>query len=223
MLHLSCVTPPGPTPTPPGFPPTPPAPAAAALPDPVAGVNFNVVPISGTVLVNGVVLPSGQQIPFGAVIDATNGIVSITTIGPDGKPQTAYFYGGEFQLTLAADGVTTLVMSGGDFTVCPVQKIAKPTKNRQVADEAQGRRPCSRRRSPASKKVVRALWGTGKGSFRTTGRYSSATVRGTLWYHADRCDGTYTQVNEGSVTVLDTPRKQTLIVRAGHSVLVRPK
>ena len=72
-------------------------------------------------------------------------------------------------------------------------------------------------------KVVRALWGTGKGSFRTKGRYSSATVRGTLWYHADRCDGTYTQVNEGVVTVLDVARKKTLIVRAGHSVLVRPK
>ena len=59
-------------------------------------MNFNVVPISGTVLVNGVVLPTGQQIPFGAEIDATNGIVSITTIGPDGKPQTAFFYGGVF-------------------------------------------------------------------------------------------------------------------------------
>ena len=48
-------------------------------------------------------------------------------------------------------------------------------------------------------------------------------MRGTLWYHADRCDGTYTQVNEGVVTVLDFVRKKTLIVRAGHSVLVRPK
>jgi hypothetical protein len=70
---------------------------------------------------------------------------------------------------------------------------------------------------------VRQVWGTGKGSFRTKGRYSSATVRGTLWYHADRCDGTYTQVYEGSVTVLDAARKKVLVVRAGHSVLVRPK
>ena len=48
-------------------------------------------------------------------------------------------------------------------------------------------------------------------------------MRGTLWYHADRCDGTYTKVNEGVVTVLDIARKKVLIVRAGHSVLVRPK
>ena len=118
MLHLACAVP-----TPPRLPadddlpaapPTPPT----TLPDPVAGVNFNVVPISGTVLVNGAVLPTGQQIPFGADIDATNGIVSITTIGPDGKPQTAFFYGGEFVLTLDPDGVTTLVLKGGDFSVC---------------------------------------------------------------------------------------------------------
>jgi hypothetical protein len=74
-----------------------------------------------------------------------------------------------------------------------------------------------------NKKVVRALWGTGKGSFRTKGRYSSATVRGTLWYHADRCDGTFTKVNEGSVTVRDLARNRVLIVRAGRSVLVRPR
>jgi hypothetical protein len=75
----------------------------------------------------------------------------------------------------------------------------------------------------ASKTVVRSLWGTGKGKFRTRGRYAAATVRGTLWYQADRCDGTYTQVEEGVVTVLDTVRNKTLIVRVGHSVLVRPK
>jgi hypothetical protein len=172
--------------------------------------------------VNGVVLPSGQQIPFGAIIDATNGIVSITTIGPDGRPQTAYFFGGEFQLTLAADGITTLVLRGGDFTVCPVQKVAKPSKTRKSQTKRKVQALAATTK-PGSKKVVRALWGTGKGSFRTAGRYSSATVRGTLWYHADRCDGTYTQVNEGSVTVFDTPRRRSLIVRAGHSVLVRPR
>ena len=25
------------------------------------------------------------------------------------------------------------------------------------------------------------LWGSGKGKFRTTGKYSAATVRGTIW------------------------------------------
>jgi hypothetical protein len=213
--------------TPPTFPPvTPPA----GLPDPVAGVNFNVVPISGTVLVNGAVLPSGQQIPFGADIDATNGIVSITTIGPDGKPQTAFFYAGEFVLKLDPDGVTLLQMKGGDFSVCPVivvkKKVKAKTKTKTTTKTTKNKRRTQAvlaAKPAGSKRVIRQLWGTGKGRFRTGGRYSSATVRGTLWYVADRCDGTYTQVNQGIVDVLDLVRKKTLIVRAGHSVLVRPK
>ncbi len=230
VLHLSCATAPAPgpaplgtpVPTPPGFPP--PSPPPATLPDPVAGVNFNVVPISGTVLVNGVVLPAGRQIPFGAIIDATNGIVSITTIGPTGAVQTAFFFGGVFQLLLAPDGVTNLVLYGGDFTVCPTAKVTKKaTVKTTISRQVQGIQALHAKAKATSTTVVRALWGTGKGSFRTTGRFSSATVRGTLWYHADRCDGTYTQVTEGSVTVLDLPRKKVLIVKTGHSVLVRPK
>jgi hypothetical protein len=227
VLHLACTVP-----TPPGFPPTttptaptnPPTPPTT-LPDPVAGVNFNVIPISGTVLVDGAVLPSGQQIPFGADIDATNGIVSITTIGPDGKPQTAFFYGGEFVLTLDPDGVTSLVLKGGNFTVCSGVSARKvKVKGKKDTHASKKRKTQSAAVAMAtSKTVIRALWSTGKGHFRTKGRYSSATVRGTLWYHADRCDGTYTQVNQGVVTVLDFVRNKTLTVRAGHSVLVRPK
>ena len=215
---------------PPGFPPTNPPPSG--LPDPVAGVNFNVVPISGTVLVNGVLLPDAKQIPFGAIIDATNGIVSITTIGPNGLPQTAFFYGGVFQLLQAPGGITNLLLVGGDFSVCPVvtAKAKAKAKRRPRRSRRPGRGQCkavlaAQAKAPPknSKKVVRAVWGSGKGSFRTTGRFSSATVRGTLWYTADRCDGTYTKVNVGSVTVLDFPRKKVQIVKAPSSVLVRPK
>ena len=143
-----CPGPPAPTPTPTADAAELPARAATpptTLPDPIADVNFNVVPIAGTVLVNGQVLPNGQQIPFGADIDATNGIVSITTIGPDGKPQTAFFYGGEFILTLDPDGVTTLVLKGGDFSVCGTAtttktkvKGTKKRKTRRVAASAEG-------------------------------------------------------------------------------------
>ena len=149
VLHLACPGPPAPTPTPtptpPSFPPAPPTPPTT-LPDPIADVNFNVVPIAGTVLVNGQVLPNGQQIPFGADIDATNGIVSITTIGPDGKPQTAFFYGGEFILTLDPDGVTTLVLKGGDFSVCGTATTTKTkvkgTKKRKTQCRRRRRQGC---------------------------------------------------------------------------------
>ena len=69
---------------------------------------------------------------------------------------------------------------------------------------------------------VRRLWGSGKGKFRTRGRYSSATVRGTVWRTEDRCDGTLTQVQEGSVTVRDIGRKKDIVIRAGKSYLAEP-
>src|SRR5262249_53872328 len=43
-------------------------------------------------------------------------------------------------------------------------------------------------------RVVRALWGDGKGRFQTRGQYAAATVRGTKWLVQDRCDGTLTRV-----------------------------
>ncbi len=223
VLHLSCGTPPEeptPTPTPPGFPPSQPPPST--LPDPVQGVNFNVVPISGTVLVNGAVLPAGQQIPFGATIDATNGVVSITTIGPNGQVQTAYFFGGEFQLLLDPDGVTNLALRGGDFTACPAGTVNSAKVKGRIDRRAQGVRATAASARTKATKIVRSLWGTGKGSFRTSGRFSSATVRGTLWFTADRCDGTYTRVTQGSVTVLDFSRNTQVVVRAWHPVLVQP-
>ena len=186
--------------------------------DLVEGVSFNVVPISGTVLVDGQPLPAGAQIPFGATIDATNGIVSVTTVGPGGVPQTAYFFGGVFQLVQGANGVTELVMKQGDFSVCQTSKTTKKAPSKRAKQAAPAKNA-----KDDSKKVVRELWGTGKGSFRTKGRFASATVRGTLWLVADRCDGTYTQVNEGVVTVLDLVRNRTIVIKTGRSVLVRPK
>ena len=57
--------------------------------------------------------------------------------------------------------------------------------------------------SAKRRKRVRRLWGDGKGSFRTSGRYSAATVRGTRWLTEDRCDGTITRVVRGEVRVDD--------------------
>ena len=62
---------------------------------------------------------------------------------------------------------------------------------------------------------MRRLWGKGKGDFRTTGRRSSATVRGTWWLVEDRCDGTLTRVREGRVDVRDFRLRKTVKLRAG--------
>ena len=70
-------------------------------------------------------------------------------------------------------------------------------------------------------KVIRQLWAKGKGKFRTRGRYASATVRGTVWLTADRCDGTLTRVNQGIVQVADFTLKKTFLVHAGASHLAK--
>ena len=56
---------------------------------------------------------------------------------------------------------------------------------------------------------ARKLWGDGKGTFRTDGQFSSATVRGTSGSCIDRCAGTLTQVVRGSVTVRDLSSTRT--------------
>ena len=66
-----------------------------------------------------------------------------------------------------------------------------------------------------SKRKVRSLWGHGKGDFRTAGKRSSATVRGTWWLVEDRCDGTLTRVQQGFVDVRDTRLRKTIRLRAG--------
>ena len=69
---------------------------------------------------------------------------------------------------------------------------------------------------------MRQIWGDGKGSFRTRGRYASATVRGTKWLTSDRCDGTNVKVTRGVIQVADFPRRRQVTIRAGRSYLARP-
>jgi ferric-dicitrate binding protein FerR (iron transport regulator) len=69
--------------------------------------------------------------------------------------------------------------------------------------------------------VLRRLFGRAHGRFRTRGRNSTATVRGTQWSVADRCDGTLTTVKQGTVRVRDLRLKRTLTLRSGQSYLAR--
>ena len=50
---------------------------------------------------------------------------------------------------------------------------------------------------PPKKPKTRKLWGDGKGNFRTTGKYSAATVRGTKWLVQDSCTGTLDEGHPG--------------------------
>jgi hypothetical protein len=69
---------------------------------------------------------------------------------------------------------------------------------------------------------VRKLWGDGKGRFRMRGLYAVVTVRGTRWLLQDSCDGTLTRVSQGVVSVRDTVKRKTVLVRAGRKYLAVP-
>ena len=75
------------------------------------------------------------------------------------------------------------------------------------------------RASQTNTKSVRHLWASGKGQFRTKGRFASASIRGTEWETDDRCDGTLVTVKVGAVAVFDQSLQKTVVVTAGHSYL----
>ncbi|MDF2753280.1 MAG: hypothetical protein K0S82_1663 [Gaiellaceae bacterium] len=182
--------------------------ASFALPPPTPGQNVNATPIAGNVLVKQagtaqfVPLSQPSLVPVGSQFDATKGRVELTAARAGGITDTSQFYDGTFQVSQPTPtALAELRLVLGDFSVCSVPSFAAADKN---------------------KRRVRRLWGSGKGKFRTRGRYSSATVRGTVWRTEDRCDGTLTQVREGSVTVRDIGRKKDIVVRAGKSYLAEP-
>jgi hypothetical protein len=74
----------------------------------------------------------------------------------------------------------------------------------------------------APKKRSRTLFSSVKGHFRTRGRNSTATVRGTKWTTTDSCAGTLTIVKQGSVVVHDFTLRKNKTVKAGHRYLARP-
>jgi hypothetical protein len=201
--------PPEPTPTATAQPTVSPTPTPSATPTPVPTpvVNKTVVArkVSGKVLVR---VPGSRRfvevdaalgIPVGSTVDTRKGVVELTSQPKPGAPaQTALFYDGIFKVTQKR-GITDLKLT---------EKLARCTRQARAA----AKRPKTRR-----------LWGDGKGAFRTTGRYSAATVRGTKWLVQDSCAGTLTRVARGAVTVRDTVRKRTKVVRAGKSYRARPK
>lgn len=163
------------------------------------------VPLRGTAIV-----------PVGSTLDANRGRLELTSAADmSGRTQAGQFANGRFQIRQIRERrarrrqgrgrparlTTDLVLSGGAFrTQC---------------------RRTGKIRNPSSKGVIRSLESDAKGRFRTVGRASVSTVRGTVWVTEDRCDGTVTRVQKGTVAVRDLRRGRTVLVRAGRSYLAR--
>jgi hypothetical protein len=196
--------------------PVPVVPAAPApVATPVIGKTMVVAPVSGTVSVRApgqagfTALTVGGSVPVGAVVDTRGGTVQLTSALGDGRTQAGTFHGAMFQVrqTASGKGMTDLVLRGGNFASCPRRRSGATGRAAAVS----GRKP-----------PVRRLWSRDSGGrFRTHGRNSVATVRGTRWVTTDTCAGTRTTVTEGAVAVRDLRRKKTVVVRAGHSYLAR--
>ena len=196
-------------------------PQATAPPPPVLGQTENAQPISGTVFIR---LPSGafvrltgaQKIPSGTEVDALNGSLQITTAtAKKGKTQTGVFGGAVFKLTQASAGATkglaTLSLIEGAFKGAPSYSLC--TKHKAADPSA----------AAASVKTLQLLHASAHGKFRTKGRYSAATVLGTRWTIADRCDGTLTHDITDSVQVNDFVHHKTITLHAGQSYLAKAK
>lgn len=149
---------------------------------------------------------SGAELPMGAIVDARRGSIALTSVSRAGTLQTGRFGGGIFSVHQPpqARGRVDLRLRGGDFSRC------RRTARRSTTAGASALRR------------IRRLWGRDRGGrFRTYGRHSHATVRGTRWLTEDRCRGTHTRVSEGAVVVRDVARGPTVVVRAGRSYLAR--
>jgi hypothetical protein len=142
---------------------------------------------------------------MGSTIDATKGTVKLTTTrDAHGHTQSGTFSQGAFTITQTKGSrpLTDLKLAGGDFASCP------PRAGGRLTSDA----------TAARARPVRRLFGHAHGRFRTRGRHSSATVRGTKWVTSDTCDGTLTEDREGQVVAQSD--NLTYDLKPGQSVQI---
>jgi len=137
-----------------------------------------------------------RRVPVGTEVDASNGRISITA----SSGQHGDFYQGRFVILVppSQPNVIELDLSGSSFKDC-----------RQSRSLTSAGKPPPRRH----------LWGNAKGNFRTRGRYSITSVRGTTWLTADGCDGTAARVTQGTIGVADLLRNRQVVLRRGKNYL----
>jgi hypothetical protein len=193
----------------------------ANLPDPVPGKTANIGVLRGTIYYrppggsnkvtaagsNSLVKLTGAvQIPMGSTIDAKRGTLLMETavgISKPGQTQTATFNGGQF--AVRSRGSTRLPMT--ELVMNERLTCQQNTRGKELTTARRSRR----------------LWGNGKGRYRTRGRNSSATVRGTIWLTKDSCNGTTTVVRQGTVVVRDFKKRKNVTVKAPKRYTARAR
>jgi DNA-binding beta-propeller fold protein YncE len=209
----------------------------APPPTPVLGKTVNVSVVSGQVFI---LPPPGQslggagdraalskgasfepltearQIPTGSEIDALHGSLKmVSNTGKVGKTQTATLTGSVFKVTQVRKGITKGMT---DFNLIESAFQGAPSYG---LCKAKGKKATDATVASLSTKTLQLLKVSGHGKFRTTGRYSAATVRGTIYTVADKCNGTLTHVIRDTVLVDDFARHKTILLHAGQSYLAK--
>lgn len=193
---------------------------------PTLGKTFNIGPVSGLVLIyrNGQFIPLTEetQIGPGTVLDALHGTFELTIAigsGPGardavakGKTQHGAFGGAVVRIHQATGGsnkgLATVMMVESAYKGAPSQAICRAPGSASDAHAAK-----------LNTKVIQLLHASGHGKFATSGRYSAATVRGTVWDTIARCDGTLVRAIKDEVAVTDFIRHKTILLHAGQSYL----
>ncbi|MEA2458876.1 MAG: hypothetical protein QOC95_1848 [Thermoleophilaceae bacterium] len=140
-------------------------------------------------------LTGTRHMLIGTRFDVTNGTVRITTAANRlGEMQSGDFNGGRFTVTQrdAPRPFTVLTLQGGNLGACATGAGAGAARARR-----------------------RHLFGRSGGHFRSRGRNSSATTRGTSWETEDTCAGTATNVMLGKIDVHDFARDAVVPIARG--------
>jgi hypothetical protein len=173
----------------------------------VVARTADVEPLNGTVLVKQpgkkgfIRLQQGTRIRMGSEVDTTRGAVGLTTAAGGGKAQSGVFSGGLFKL-------------GQEKGKHPFTELKLAAKFRCVSGHktvtVAAKRPPSRH-----------LFGNAHGRFRTRGRNSVATIRGTKWLVKDTCKSTLTVSQRGTVVVQDLVKHRTVTLKSGQRYVAR--
>lgn len=153
----------------------------------------------------------GQQISIDEIeyINPGGGKITLQSIVGIGT-----FYGGKFDLQEIGAVASSRTTAAAQAKPILVVRLVGGKLKQQCGKTS---RAAAGVNAQAKEKPVRRLWGKGKGRFRTRGRYSSGTVRGTNWLTADYCDGTLTRVVSGIVQVYDLVQKNWVSLKPGQS------
>jgi hypothetical protein len=208
-------------------PPPPPQPGKSVVVQVTSGTVFvkyppGYVPRAVTPAKGFVPFKGAANLPVGTQVDTQHGRISLTSAADTAgkKTQSSKFYSGVFQIKQPvpkkkpkkATAITTELVLKNRISRSECAPLSKAR-----AAEASAKK--KKKKGPHS--ILGKLWGDGKGKFKTSGKYASATVRGTKWLVTDRCDGTLTTVKRGVVSVFDRRRGKTVKVKAPHSYLAR--